>query len=122
MQHTGIVVAFDSWNFLFFQASKQYKLPAGKCDSYTYAYVAIEFTLGHETSSSFSEQFLLSLVVLSIVTTNLMMFIRRPLNVNFSIFSQSRKGEKRRAKVPLRLVFKSVEGCFANKIYIFQFH
>ena len=51
-----------------------------------------------------------------------MMFIRRSLNVNFSIFSQSRKGEKRRAKVPLRLVFKSVEGCFANMIYIFQFH
>ena len=37
-------------------------------------------------------------------------------------FSQSRKGEKRRAKVPLRLVFKSVEGCFANMINIFQFH
>ena len=40
----------------------------------------------------------------------LMIFICGSLLVNFAIFSQSRKGEKRREKVPLPLVFKSVEG------------
>ena len=49
-----------------------------------------------------------------------MIFIRGFFIVNFAIFSQSRKGEKERTKVPLQLVFKSVEVVFCqDDIYIY---
>ena len=48
-------VTFACWNFLSFLSSKTIKIPAGKCDSYIYAYVANESTLpvlgsGHHLS------------------------------------------------------------------------
>ena len=50
-----------------------------------------------------------------------MIFIRGSFIVNFAIFSQSWKGGKERTKVPLQLVFKSVEVAFCQyDIYIYS--